>query len=106
MMTRSEKQFIGFMLLTTAFNGWSWLVLKAPLTLLSHVNETAYRGKLGWMQGHSLLGMIQQLVNNLAILSEIGAVVLIGICFLWLAYQSIYFPGSLPIRNQTGCSSK
>lgn len=106
MITRSEKQFIGFMLLTTAFNGWSWLMLKAPFTLLSHVNETAYRGKQGWMQAHSLLGMIQQLVSQLVIFSEIGAVVLIGICFLWLAYQSIYSPGSLPIRNQTGCSSK
>lgn len=99
MITRSEKQFIGFMLLITAFNGWSWNVVEAPLALLSHLNDMAYMGEREWLLGPYPLGQIRHMVNQLIILSEIGAVLVIGICFFWLAYQSIYFPSSSPMEN-------
>ena len=99
MITRSEKQFIGFMLLITAFNGWAWNVVEGPLALLSHINDTGYMGEGGWLRGPYLVGQIRSMVNQLIILSEIGAVLVIGICFFWLAYQSIYFPSSSPMEN-------
>ena len=99
MINRSEKQFIGFMLLITAFNGWSWNVLESTLALLSQMNDTGYIGEQRWLLGPYQLGQIRLLVNQLVILSEIGAVGVIGICFFWLAYQSIYFPSSFPMEN-------
>lgn len=99
MITRREKQFIGFMLLITAFNGWSWNVVEGPLALLSHMNDTGYMGERGWLLGPYPLGQIRHIGNQLIILSEIGAVLVIGICFFWLAYQSIYFPSSSTLEN-------
>lgn len=99
MITRSKKQFIVFSLLITAIGGWCWYMLEEPHILFYHGNMNGYMGEQRWLRGHYLLGQIQLLVNQLTSLSEIGAVLLIGFCFSWLAYQSIYYSGSSPMEN-------
>lgn len=92
MQTRSENKFIGFILLFTAYNGWSWSILKDPLTLYLQAESAGYTSEARPVCGPYFSFDVHPLVDGINCFSQVGAVLLIGLVFMWLAYYITFNP--------------
>ena len=97
MRTRTESKVIGFLLVITVFNGWSWSVLKDPIRVYLQAENAGCTYETRSICGPFFSFNVHPLLNGITCFSQIGAVVLIGVCFIWLAYQLLFYPD--PFRD-------
>ncbi len=83
MVNRSKRQYIGFLLSMIAITVWSWFVSQELRLFYSQAQDSGYNYNQIWLRGPNFFFNFQPLFDRLSSFSHVGAIVLIGTCFIF-----------------------